>query len=128
EVHEDVDQDPENGQQRPHAAVVPLLQELRHSKDPLLQIDGQKEPGYDEECNGRHPLIAGYRQAETETRAGHSDELLGGNVGSDEGRTNSPPGKRLTRQEVILSVFPVSLLLARYPEADADDDGAVQTE
>ena len=125
QVDEHVDQEPEHGQERPHAAVVALLQELRHRKDAFFEVDREEEVGDHQERHRRHPLVAGDGQAQAEARAGHSDKLLGRDVRRDQRGADGPPRERLAGQEVVLGVLDVALLLARDPEADADDEGCV---
>ena len=67
-------------------------------------------------------------KADLESGAGHADELLGGNVGRDEGGAHRPPGERLAGEEVILGVFLVALLVAGHPEADPEDEDGIADE
>ena len=112
EVDEDVDDQPEDGEQRPHAAVEPLLQELRHREDALFEVDREEEVGDHQERDGRHPLVARDRQPEAEARPRHPDKLLGRDVGRDQRGADRPPRKRLAGEEVVLGVLDVPVFLS----------------
>ena len=85
--------------------VVTLLQELGHGVNFGSQKDRQQVFTHQNQRNGGHPFVGGNGQPDGIAGARHPDNLFGGDVGSDQGRTDRPPRKRLTCEKIIGSVF-----------------------
>jgi hypothetical protein len=125
QVHEDVEDQPEHRHHVADAGSVPLLQELRHGADVVLQEDRQEELADDQQGQGRHPLIGGDGQAQGIARAAHADDLLGRDVGGDQRGADRPPGQGLAGQEVVGRVLLLAALVAGNPLGQAEDGDGV---
>ncbi len=85
---------------------------------PVRRNLGQKDKGHHDQSDGGHPFIARDGQADVVGRLPrHADELLGGNVGGDEGETDQPPAQAASGEEVGLAV----LLVTALDDSDGDD-------
>ena len=129
QVDDDVQAEPEQRHRRRDGLAVALFEELGHRVDVVLQIDRHEEHGDDDEGGGGHQFVHGDGHADAEARAAHADELLGGDVRSDQRRADGPPGERAFGQEVVVRGGRVRALLAAVdPQAVAGDDDEVDEE
>ena len=100
------------------AAAEAVLEKLRHGVDAGAQKIGQKAERHDHEGDGRHPFVARDRHSDMARGvAAHAHELLGRDVGGDQGKTDQPPAKAPPREKVILAAAPALAL----DQADRDD-------
>ena len=77
-----------------------LLEELRHRVDQRARVEGDEDPGQDQQAPGVK-LVVGQRDTVTGARSGQADDVLGADVGGEDGRANDPPAEVATGQEVI---------------------------
>jgi hypothetical protein len=84
EVDEHVNAEPEECQHCFDAAVVTLLEKLRHRVNLVLQEYRQQVFADDDERNRGHPFIGCDRDAQYVGRAGHADDLFCGDVCSNQ--------------------------------------------
>ena len=102
ERHQHIGQHHEEGHDAPGQAVVAVFEVLRHGEDAGAQEPRQEIERHHDHGDRRHPLVAGDGQPELVAPPGQSDEVLGGNVGGDEGDADEPPVELAAGQEVVL--------------------------
>jgi hypothetical protein len=84
QIHKDVDAEPEHGHHVAHRWAVTFLQELGHGVDAVLEEDRQEVLADNDQCQGGHPLVRSYTQADDVAGPGHADDLFGGDVRRDQ--------------------------------------------
>ena len=92
----------------------------------LLEINkenyiGQADP-FILETNGRFYI---YTTGSDGVYAYSSDELLSGNVGSNQRSANSPPGKGVSCEEVIIGALFLTFFVTAEEEPEEDEYGKV---
>ena len=82
--------------------------------------------GDEDQSRGRRdPFVGRHRQPDGIAGAGHADKLLGGDIGSDDGSADRPPGQPAPGQEIIAGIPLVPFLLPGDKQADEQDQGTV---
>ena len=127
--HADEDEQVGDGHCHSGNAVEALFQELRDGEDAALEQHRQEGEGDDDEHDGGQPFIAGDGDAQpVGCLSAHADELLGGDVGGEQGEAHEPPAQAAAGEEVVrgsafLVVAVVALFIAGtgLPDAEADD-------
>src|SRR5690606_35535645 len=117
EVDHDVQQQPENSHDGTHRTVVPLVEELRHGVNLILEVYRYEIRGYNNQCSSGKPLGGRDGQSQLESVAAHADDLLGRNIGGYQRCTDGPPGERTLCQKIILRIKLCRLLAVINPKA-----------
>ena len=100
--HADVGHEHVHRHEGARRCTVPVFEELGHGVNAQLQINRQQIQTDHYQGYGGDPFVAGDGQTRrSEAGAGHADEMLRGNIGRDERKTDQPPGEVAAGQEVV---------------------------
>src|SRR5690606_10204568 len=101
--YKDIQKQPKYGHNETRCLIVAIIQELRHRKDFILQIHGNKPYGNDNKRNRSNNLVGCHGYTYFKTVSAHSDKLLCRDIGSNQGRSDSPPSQRTFCKKIILT-------------------------
>ena len=108
-VHKHIKEEPEDGERKSHTIVVTLTKELRNRENLTLKHHRKQELSDHDKRYSSHKLIRGRRNTISIAGTGHTDKLLGGNVGCNQRRSYSPPSKSVAGEEIVIGTFLLTL-------------------
>ena len=123
-LRKDVRQDGDAGQVHGARTVEAAFEKFRHRKHVRPQVEGDEYPPEDEHHNARQPFEMADRQAGSGAGARQADEMLGGNVGDEQGGADGEPPNVPASQEIVFR----GPFLAREVEADGENDYEVESD
>ena len=101
QAHNDVDGHQICGHDDAWSRSESELEVFGEGVDAGLEKPGQEHECHEDERDGCNPLEGGDCQSRLKPLAGHADEVLGGDVGSDQRDADEPPGQVAASQEVV---------------------------
>ena len=100
--------------------VIAIFEVFRDCVDADFKELWQKEECYKDQSNSGDPFVAGDGHSHySGTLAGHTDEMLGGDIRGDEGQADERPEQVAAGEEEIFACF----FFSAFIHADADDNG-----
>ena len=119
--HEHVREHHERGHDRARPDIEAVFEVFGNGVDARLQKLRQEEKGRNDQGDGGRPFVAGDGKAQVVPAPGHTHELLGRDVGGDQGESDQPPGQLTSRKEVVFRGGFVPGGVQRYPDDDRNE-------
>ena len=125
-VHKHIQEEPEDGERKSHTIVVTLTKELRNRENLTLKHHRKQELSDYDKRYSSHKLIRGRRNTISIAGTGHTDKLLGGNVGCNQRRSYSPPSKSVAGEEIVIGTFLLALFASSKEKTEENQNGKVR--